>query len=190
MRHDPLKEPTCILIQNPVTFLASNTTFIVRARYSLSLTLQRTETRNVSLRGRPLQVHPYDGLPVSRRDGFREGNLVRGAVRGLGQSQEASGGYGSDVDARDSAGYTALHYAARNGHLDTCRFLVDRGADVDAVTRAGKATALSRAALAGKHEVVEYLLSKKADPFVADVDGRTALHRAAENGHLAICECC
>ncbi|KAJ8968401.1 hypothetical protein NQ317_002346 [Molorchus minor] len=39
-----------------------------------------------------------------------------------------------------------------------------------------------------KKEVVEYLLLKNADPFIQDVDGKTALHRAMENKHLEICE--
>lgn len=96
--------------------------------------------------------------------------------------------FGSDPDKRDSAGYTALHYAARNGNLDVCKFLVEKGANIDAVTRAGGATALCRASSAGKKDIVDYLISKKADPFIRDSDGKTALHRAAESKHFTICE--
>nr|CAI5858506.1 unnamed protein product [Callosobruchus analis] len=39
----------------------------------------------------------------------------------------------------------------------------------------------------GNKDIVEYLLSKDADPFVKDSDGKTALHKAAENGHLHVC---
>ncbi|XP_028146435.1 ankyrin repeat domain-containing protein 39 [Diabrotica virgifera virgifera] len=91
------------------------------------------------------------------------------------------------ADEKDSAGYTALHYAARNGHLTVCLFLLDNGADVNAVTKGG-ATALCRAATAGKEDVVDLLLSKKADPFIQDSDGKTALHRATENKHFEICK--
>ncbi|CAG9771848.1 unnamed protein product [Ceutorhynchus assimilis] len=55
------------------------------------------------------------------------------------------------VDQRDSAGYTALHYAARNGHLSVCEYLVEKGADIDATTKSGLATALHRAVSAGKY---------------------------------------
>lgn len=57
----------------------------------------------------------------------------------------------------DSAGYTALHYAARggsgttaarNGHLTACERLLNAGADVNACTRSG-ATPLIRAAMMG-----------------------------------------
>nr|XP_015835537.1 PREDICTED: ankyrin repeat domain-containing protein 39 isoform X3 [Tribolium castaneum] len=53
---------------------------------------------------------------------------------------------GFGVDQRDAAGYTPLHYAARNGHLDICKLLVAKGACLDAVTCQGKATPLHRAA--------------------------------------------
>ncbi|KAJ8920889.1 hypothetical protein NQ315_015682 [Exocentrus adspersus] len=94
----------------------------------------------------------------------------------------------SNPDVRDSAGYTALHYAARNGHIGVCQCLIENGADVNSVTRVGKATALCRAASAGKKNIVEYLLSKKADASIQDSDGKTALHRAAESKHLSICQ--
>ncbi|XP_066260413.1 ankyrin repeat domain-containing protein 39-like [Euwallacea similis] len=90
------------------------------------------------------------------------------------------------IDQRDSAGYTALHYAARNGHLDICRYLVKNGADVNNVTRAGRATALHRAASAGKSSVVSFLLSTKANGTLQDSDGKTALHRACEGGNKDI----
>lgn len=33
---------------------------------------------------------------------------------------------------------------------------------------------------------MKYLLRHKADPFIQDSDGKTALHRAHENGHSDI----
>lgn len=54
------------------------------------------------------------------------------------------------VDVRDRSGYTALHYAARNGHVEVCKLLLRNGADVNAVTKSGCATALHRAASAGE----------------------------------------
>lgn len=57
---------------------------------------------------------------------------------------------GTHVDARDGAGYTALHYAARCGDTDMCKLLLSAGADINAITRAGRATALHRAAMTGE----------------------------------------
>lgn len=92
----------------------------------------------------------------------------------------------NEVDQRDRAGYTALHYAARNGHLEVCEYLVMNGAQIDAVTKAGRATALHRACSAGKTHIVNFLLSKKAQVTLQDSDGKTALHRASENGHVGL----
>ena len=38
---------------------------------------------------------------------------------------------GADPNARDSAGHTPLHHAARFGHIATAALLLDRGAEVD-----------------------------------------------------------
>ncbi len=48
---------------------------------------------------------------------------------------------GVPVDQRDFNGYTALHHAASRGDNDLVRYLVEKGADVMAVSRAGQTTA-------------------------------------------------
>lgn len=94
---------------------------------------------------------------------------------------------GISVDAEDSAGYTALHYAARNGHDRICETLLEHGARVDAKTRSGRATALHRAAAQGHVQVVETLLDHGADANVKDADGYTPLHRALVGSHVSVC---
>lgn len=54
------------------------------------------------------------------------------------------------VNKIDSMGYTALHYAARSGHLNVCDMLIQAKADVNACTRSGNVTPLIRAAMMGK----------------------------------------
>ncbi|XP_068776900.1 ankyrin repeat domain-containing protein 39 isoform X2 [Struthio camelus] len=76
----------------------------------------------------------------------------------------------------DLAGYTALHYASRNGHLGVCRLLLQRGARCNARTPGG-ATALHRASYCGHLAVARLLLAHGADPAIADDDGRTSLHK-------------
>lgn len=87
---------------------------------------------------------------------------------------------------KDNSGYTALHYAARSGHLLICRILLDAGIGVDERTHGG-VTALHRAAMMGHLEIVNLLLTRKSDPFVQDSDGKTALHRAAEKCYSEVC---
>lgn len=48
---------------------------------------------------------------------------------------------GADVNLRDANGYTPLHHAASRGDNAMIRYLVERGADVTAVSRSGQTTA-------------------------------------------------
>ncbi|XP_059484003.1 ankyrin repeat domain-containing protein 39-like [Neocloeon triangulifer] len=92
------------------------------------------------------------------------------------------------VNRPDAAGYTALHYAAKAGHLSVCEKLLISGANVDATTKAGLATPLQRAAMCGKYDVCQLLLSRGADVNKRDVDGKTALSRAKSNCHPIVAE--
>nr|XP_056716729.1 ankyrin repeat domain-containing protein 39 [Euleptes europaea] len=90
------------------------------------------------------------------------------------------------VNSPDPLGYTALHYASRNGHYNVCQFLLDNQAVTNAQTHGG-ATPLHRASYCGHTDIVKLLLAHGADPAVIDDDGRTCLHKAAENGHCELC---
>ncbi|XP_040849419.1 ankyrin repeat domain-containing protein 39 [Ochotona curzoniae] len=92
----------------------------------------------------------------------------------------------TDPSQPDSAGYTALHYASRNGHYAVCQFLLESGAKCDAQTHGGT-TALHRASYCGHTEIARLLLSYGSNPRLVDDDGMTSLHKAAENGHVDIC---
>ncbi|XP_049640807.1 ankyrin repeat domain-containing protein 39 [Suncus etruscus] len=92
----------------------------------------------------------------------------------------------SDPSQPDSAGYTPLHYASRNGHYAVCQFLLESGAKCDAQTHGG-ATALHRASYCGHTDIARLLLSHGSDPRLVDDDGMTSLHKAAEKGHVDIC---
>lgn len=90
---------------------------------------------------------------------------------------------GGKMNAKDNFGYTALHYAARSGHLEVCRLLLRHGAEVDAQTRGGGVTPLQRAAMRGRVDVVRlFVETGRANVRLQDVDGKTALHRAVEGG--------
>ena len=48
---------------------------------------------------------------------------------------------GVDVNARDHDGYNVLHHAAARGDTELVRYLVEKGADVMAISRRGQTTA-------------------------------------------------
>ena len=100
----------------------------------------------------------------------------------------------SDGRLEGKTGYTALHFAAREGHLNIVKLLIDHGADVNKQTTVGGATALHRAAFTGKLSVVRTLIQAGANPCIKDADGQTALHKAMSQRQTSVAEtllqCC
>ena len=80
---------------------------------------------------------------------------------------------------------TALHAAARNGHLEIVQYLVGQGASVSSTDAAG-ATPLHAAVESGNLEIVRLLVSKGANVNAKDSSGETPLHYAASYGNKAI----
>ncbi|XP_054758776.2 ankyrin repeat domain-containing protein 39-like [Lytechinus pictus] len=95
---------------------------------------------------------------------------------------------GCSVNSVDKSGYTALHYACRNGHKDIVSKLLQHGADPNLQTRSGRASPLHRAAYGGHVDIVSQLLRAKSDATLVDSDSKTALHKAAEQGNTEICK--
>src|SRR5256712_9399055 len=106
-------------------------------------------------------------------DAVMKGN--RAAVRSLLQKK-------ADVNAAQSDGATALHWAARLDDLETADLLIHSGANVSAVTRGG-ATPLELAAVNGSAAMIEKLIQAGADVNARLTKyGDTALMMAARTG--------
>ena len=86
--------------------------------------------------------------------------------------------------------YTALMIAAQGNMLDYATDLIKAGANVDTVHQSswGKTnrTALSFAAEGGHAEMVQLLLAHKADPTIADDDGKQPIDWARSRDHQAV----
>ncbi|XP_060068767.1 ankyrin repeat domain-containing protein 39-like [Ylistrum balloti] len=93
---------------------------------------------------------------------------------------------GVSPNLTDNSGYTALHYACRHGRKSVCELLLRHGANANSMTKSGRVTPLHRAAYCGHEEIVSLLLKNKADPLIQDVDGKTALHKAVEEGKTGV----
>jgi len=83
-----------------------------------------------------------------------------------------------DPNVADNYGYTALHYAARNGCMDAAKNLIRLGANFNAQTGSLRATPLHRAISAKKTDMVQYLIQTGACTNIKDADGLTPLDRA------------
>lgn len=82
----------------------------------------------------------------------------------------------------------ALHRAAADGRVDEVRRRLAEGVDVDARHPAwpGLPTPLLAASFHGHAAVVEVLLARGADVRATNVQGRTALHHAADQDHAIV----
>ncbi|KAI8904243.1 ankyrin repeat-containing domain protein [Powellomyces hirtus] len=86
----------------------------------------------------------------------------------------------TDVDTEKC---TALHWAAINNHIAVAEYLIEKGAELDAIGGELQATPLHWAARSGHIQMV-YVLSKAgANPALKDNQGYNALHLAAHAGH-------
>src|SRR5205823_8710328 len=106
-------------------------------------------------------------------DAVMKGN--KAAVRALLQKK-------ADVNAAQSDGTTALHWAARLDDLEMADLLIHSGANVSAATRGG-ATPLELAAVNGSAAMIEKLIKAGADVNARLTKyGDTALMMAARTG--------
>jgi ankyrin repeat protein len=124
----------------------------------------------------------WAGVLGSRRAGdvllARGARLTLASAAGLGLTDELPrlAGQGAAVSA-------AFVLACRNGHTDAARFLLDRGADVDARGFFG-ATGLHWAAHNGHADTVRFLLEAGADATLRDAQfDSDPLGWAREGGH-------
>jgi len=70
---------------------------------------------------------------------------------------------------------TAVQFAAREGHLETVKELVEAGADVNVLTASDKMSTLTIAIMNARFDVAKYLIDEGADVKPANSTGLTAL---------------
>ncbi|HLJ49009.1 MAG TPA: ankyrin repeat domain-containing protein [Bryobacteraceae bacterium] len=76
-------------------------------------------------------------------------------------------------------GMTALLYAAREGHMDAVKSLVETGADVNEVS-GDKISPMVMAIMNGHFDIGKYLLDHGADPNLVSMAGLTALYATVD----------
>jgi ankyrin repeat protein len=116
--------------------------------------------------------------------------LMIAATYGQSEAAEILIDAGAEVNAVNYGGMTALMFSMlRTSNIETVRLLIKAKADVNAsFTRSTSdgMTSLMLAAGSGQEETVGILIEAGADVNAHDNDGKTAIDRAAENGHSGI----
>jgi ankyrin repeat protein len=91
-----------------------------------------------------------------------------------------------NINARDAAFKTPLHYAAEMGEIQICSLLLSRNAFKNSKDSGGR-TPLLCAAFKGQLGAVKFLIEEGCFTFVTDEDGNGLLHLAALSGnHLLV----
>ena len=137
-----------------------------------------------------MEVAVYSGYPATVRwlggNGFEIGTLEMSAIGDLPGVLSVLESDPKSLGQRDRRGFTALHHAARCGHVKLIEVLIERGADLEFPNRHGHVP-LSVAVEENQISAVECLLNNGADPNVRGGHYRgTVLHRAVLNRSLPI----
>ena len=90
------------------------------------------------------------------------------------------------IEEKPKKGITALEWAARKGHKEVVKALLDNKADVNVSRLTDGVTPLYIAAQEGHPEVVKLLLDHKADVNASRHTGSTPLYVAAQKGHTEV----
>ena len=116
-----------------------------------------------------------------------EASLIAAARAGDGAAVAALLDGAVDVNASETGGMTALHWAVQGDAANVVGLLLDAGADATAPNRYGVAP-LTLAAINGNAAVVSRLLAAGADPNRRLADGETVLMTAARTGRPDVIE--
>ncbi|KAJ4832626.1 hypothetical protein Tsubulata_001355 [Turnera subulata] len=90
------------------------------------------------------------------------------------------------VDIKDANKRGALHFAAREGKTEVCKYLLEElKLDVDTKDEEGE-TPLLHAARQGHTDTCKYLIEHGANPTIPSDIGATALHHSAGTGNIEL----
>ena len=122
----------------------------------------------------------FMGIPIQAAEihqAVQNGDLA--AVKALVEKDDTA------VHSRDSDGRTPLHWACRGRSTDIVAYLIEKGADANALDN-NQTAPLHSLAVRNLTEAAELLISKGAEISILDYVNQTPLHHSASSGHKEI----
>lgn len=130
--------------------------------------------------------HIESGTDVNSKDNEGRTALMYAAYNGHAEIMRALIRRGADVNIQDNYGRTALMMAASGPFPQAVQLLLDNNANTNIADKEEHYTALMYAAAEGQTENVKILLAYRANPFLKDADGDSAITFARNNKHSEI----
>jgi ankyrin repeat protein len=148
-----------------------------KARAAADTEARQARDRVASARlGRTVNSDPDINDPPPGAAPGRGGPPARGGRGGGGPRPP------SDIDnIGRQGGFTALHYAARDGFADVARALLDAGLNVNVVTEGDRSTPMVVAIINGQYDLALSFLERGADPNLTNEDGVGPLFATLNN---------
>ena len=184
------REVLALLAARGATLQLATTVIDYRDRASADRTAREARDRIVSATtGRTVDSNfdPDPPQPGAANAGG-VGNVQNGrggpAPAAAGPGNRGSGGQRPPSDVEQigkQGGFTALHYAARDGYAASALALVDAGLDVNIPTEGDRTTPMTVALINGQYDLALTLLKRGADPNLANEDGVTPLFATLNN---------
>ncbi len=143
----------------------------------------------------PLMFAAWENRPDAIRALVRHGALTGLMSFVVSMIEERLDEYGNPLPDRRRrvpggnsvmGGLTPLLIAARDGHLEAVRSLVDSGADVDRVSGGDGSSPMVIAIGNGHYDIAQYLLHRGADPNLINLDGLGPLYATVNMRHAPI----
>ena len=113
-------------------------------------------------------------ININAFNALGESPLMLAALKGQLELADKLVKKGADVN---KTGWTPLHYAASNGHVEVIKLLLENHAYIDAESP-NSSTPLMMASMYGNPQSVKLLLNEGADPLLKNQIGLTALQFA------------
>jgi ankyrin repeat protein len=125
-----------------------------------------------------------DPPPTGQAGGVGGGGQAAAAPRAGGAGAGPAGGLRAPTDIEQigrQGGFTALHYAVRDGYAEAAAVLLDAGVDINRPTDGDRSSPMVVAAINGQYDLAMTMLAKGANPNLASDDGVAPLFAVINN---------